>query len=120
MHSVAKQDATTQVDAKKYLRFSPEPKMEDKEPKASNITQELLGSFLNQLMAQKKQAPPAKSGVNIETNANEGVIEENLQNVQSVTNVQLKRTSDLLDSLQKAISVDKVQNKQHASSLKGK
>ncbi|KAJ8910287.1 hypothetical protein NQ315_014962 [Exocentrus adspersus] len=74
-------------------------------------TQEMLGSFLNQLMAQRQKNIFVENSTNTETSetvttkSNEGVL-----NAQSNTNLQLKKTTDLLDSLQKALSFDSLPN----------
>lgn len=72
-------------------------------------TQEMLGNFLNQLMAGKQK------NIFVENSTNTEAVEtvrsncsQSLQDAQNNTNLKLRRTTDLLDSLQKALSLDSV------------
>lgn len=104
----AKIDAATQFDVKRELQPVTQ-KMEDKQQINTNITKELLGTFLSQLMSQRQQNPLLESSTHAETKST-GSTNCNLQKAQTETNVQLKKTSDLLNSLEKALSEDNNQN----------
>lgn len=85
---------------------------EHKNPK---VNQELLGTFLNQLMSQRQRLVLSESSASkVET-----MEEENLQQAKTETNVQLRKTSDLLDCLQKAISSGKDQSLPNPHHRKG-
>lgn len=111
-------DAATQCDVNRDIQLPLTQKMEDKEQTNGNITKELLGTFLKQLMSQRPQIPVLESGTNFETKST-GTTSDNLQRAQSQTNVQLKKTSDLLHSLEKALSEDNSQNSKNHNSKKG-
>lgn len=116
-----KQDATTQVDPNKDHILSVHQEMDEKDPKSSKIAQELLGSLVKHLITQREQPTLVENSTNTETNQNENIRkEENLQRAQIETNVQLKKTSDLLDSLHKAIAVDEIQSTKNVNNKRGK
>lgn len=112
---ILKQDAASQCNVEVlYPREPTKQEMEDKQPPSSNITKELIDSFLSQLISQRQNVC-VENSTNTEPNHNEGSI----QNAQTKTNVQLKKTSDLLDSLEKAISIDNSQSTQDFIVQKG-
>lgn len=118
---VSKQDATTQVDVECDLHLNRNQKMDKQVPTVNNATSDLLGSFLNHLISHSKQNTAlVENSTNTEINETNNKKEENLQKVQTETNANLKKTSDLLDSLEKAIAVDKIQHPQNSPSRKGK
>ncbi|CAH1159661.1 unnamed protein product [Phaedon cochleariae] len=72
----------------------------------NNATTKMLESFLHQLMATKPGNSHVENSTNTEPvqETNDG--NSNLQHAQNKTNVELRKTSDLLESLQKALSSD--------------
>lgn len=116
---ILKKDATTQFD-NRDLELNKRLRMEDKQLTSNNITKELIGTFLNQLISQRQQNTLVENSTNTdETKCTEKIKEDNLQEAQSQTNVQLKKTSDLLDSLEKALSEDNGQNLKNPNIIKG-
>lgn len=101
--AVAKSDIGTQSN------FEMDKKVEAQDKTKISPTQEMLGNFLNQLMAQRQK------NISVENSTNTEVAEtvrsncsQNLQDAQNNTNLKLRKTTDLLDSLQKALSLDSV------------
>ncbi|KAJ8945066.1 hypothetical protein NQ318_005246, partial [Aromia moschata] len=112
IQKVQKSDVGIQSDLKMDKQEEPQGK------EKTNLTQEMLGSFLNQLITQRQL------NVYVENSTNTDAVEaraqrenESLQQAQTNTNVELRKTTDLLDSLEKALSLDGTQN---VSSLKKK
>lgn len=115
-----KQDAATQVDIKRNKIENTHLEMEGKRPTHNNITKELLATFLNQMMSQRQQSTLVERSTNTEPQTNPIPQEGNIDKAQLETNVQLKKTSDLLDSLEKAISTDDAENLRNLKVNKGK
>ncbi|KAJ8937561.1 hypothetical protein NQ314_011796 [Rhamnusium bicolor] len=101
--TVQKLDVGTQSDVEM------DKKMEEKEK--VNSTQEMLGTFLNQLMSQRQRNVFVENSTNTEmVQPDTNKSSQSLQDAQTNTNIELRKTTDLLDSLQKALSLDGIQN----------
>lgn len=88
----------------------------------TSSTQDMLGSFLSQLMAQRPRNIFVENSTNTDANMMEqtDVENSNLQTAQNKTNVELKKTTDLLESLQKALSTDIPQKPKNTNNKTGK
>ncbi|XP_018571653.1 uncharacterized protein LOC108911249 isoform X2 [Anoplophora glabripennis] len=98
---IQKFDVGTQLN----LKMDEVPNTQDKDK--ISPTQEMLGNFLNQLLVQRQK------NVFVENSTNTDALEtsrsncsKSLQDAQNNTNLKLRKTTDLLDSLQKALSLD--------------
>ncbi|KAG5899964.1 hypothetical protein JTB14_034535 [Gonioctena quinquepunctata] len=72
----------------------------------NNLTQDMLGSFLSQLMKERLRNVCVENSTNTETVPEKHTSNSQLEQAQSKTNTDLRRTTDLLDSLQKALSLE--------------
>lgn len=117
---VQKLDAATQSDREMEQKESQES-TEKKTDTKLNSAQDMLGSFLNQLMAQRQQNIFVENSTNTDPEITERTDVDNshLQTAQNKTNVQLRRTTDLLESLQKALTTDNVHAPVHVNSKPG-
>ncbi|CAH1960455.1 unnamed protein product [Acanthoscelides obtectus] len=75
-------------------------------------SQDMLGSFLNHLIDQRQRNVCVENSTNTEPLHIDVGTSGSIDNARQRTNVELRKTSDLLDMLQNALATDKKENKE--------